>query len=932
MSKINFFKSLRVQIPIAIFPLTLILVVGIGWISVHRHESAAYLQARNQVVLTAGIVSSAAGVALEKGDRTYLDSVAKRLEEGKSVDYLAVTDASGKVVRRFGAVPGTTTHPELYISMPVLRGEQVIGDVDLIWSSGPIEALARHERMVMSVLGSSFMLGLAGILYFLLYRMLLAPVKQIIALLDSVEGSDLTKRLQVSGRTEMAQIGRGINRLLETTQRTMEKVRTSSVEVVKANERIGLAAKKVSEGSQVQAELTGSTFSAIEEMTRSISDVAGRVESLSAHAIETSSAMLEIDSSISEVAKNADGLSGVAEETSTSVIEASNSTRQISGHVDTLSKAAEEMASSIEQINAAIKEVEAKVRESAKLSEEVASAGWERGMMAVVETMDGMEKIESSVEQTKKLVDRLGGRSEEIGTVLTVIDDVTKQTNLLALNAAIIAAQAGEHGKSFAVVADAIKDLAERTSSSTREIGNLIEVVRQEVGEAVKSMKSGMENVEQGTRLSKEAGEALRKILESSNRSAEATQDIERATVEQVKGMGQIAENMERVTSMIQQIMNATTEQSAASDQIMRSIERMRDMTRQVKNATAEQAKGSKQITKSIERMNEQVQFINRSASGQVVKTQSITGLIKKAVRIMQENVVYGKEMGGSADDLNRQAIILRKEVYSVRTRPIVRPTTLRLGAVPLWHPEEMRRRLSPLAEYLSRVLNIAVEIKISTDYPETIEEIGNGSIHLCFMTPSTYLEAQHKYNVVLVVKAIRNGLPVHHSVIATRQGSGIERLEDLKDRTFAFGSEKSTSSSLVPWAMLNEAGVKLQHLKSYAYLGHHDAVAKAVIGGEYDAGGLMESVALEYGAQGLFILKRSADIPEFNFCASGDLDPEVISKLRVALKNLNDRREGHMEIVKALDKEYNGFIEALDRDYDGIRSIMRQFLGIQYS
>ncbi len=131
----------------------------------------------------------------------------------------------------------------------------------------------------------------------------------------------------------------------------------------------------------------------------------------------------------------------------------------------------------------------------------------------------------------------------------------------------------------------------------------------------------------------------------------------------------------------------------------MRSIGRMRDMTRQVKNATSEQAKGSKQITRSIERVNEQIQFINQSVAGQVVKTQAITGLTKKAVKIMQENVVFGKEMGAAADDLNRQAIVLRKEVYSVRSRPICRPETLRIGAVPLWNPEETRRKFSPLAD-----------------------------------------------------------------------------------------------------------------------------------------------------------------------------------------------------------------------------------------
>jgi methyl-accepting chemotaxis protein len=118
--------------------------------------------------------------------------------------------------------------------------------------------------------------------------------------------------------------------------------------------------------------------------------------------------------------------------------------------------------------------------------------------------------------KTAGYVTKLGGRSEEIGNP-AVIDDITDQTTLLALNAAILAAQAGEHGKGFSVVADEIKNLAERTSFSTQEIALLIQSVQQEVSDAVAAMDEGLKSVSMGFRVTGEAADALRKIVESSN-------------------------------------------------------------------------------------------------------------------------------------------------------------------------------------------------------------------------------------------------------------------------------------------------------------------------------------------------------------------------------------------------------------------------------
>src|SRR6266699_998625 len=221
--------------------------------------------------------------------------------------------------------------------------------------------------------------------------------------------------------------------------------------------------------------------------------------------------MLEMVASMEEVSRHTDTLFTSVEDTSSATHQMVSSINEVDQNVVYLTSFVTETSSSMVEMSASIAQVETNAARSYDLTLAVADAA-ESGMKAVRETIEGMEHIRQSVAASNAVVARLGERSVAIGRILNVIEDVAEQTNLLALNAAILAAQAGEHGRGFSVVAVEIRELAERTASSTKEIASLIRSVQEEVGNALRTMSSGSKLVEQGVDLSHEAGRALGRI------------------------------------------------------------------------------------------------------------------------------------------------------------------------------------------------------------------------------------------------------------------------------------------------------------------------------------------------------------------------------------------------------------------------------------
>jgi methyl-accepting chemotaxis protein len=378
--------------------------------------------------------------------------------------------------------------------------------------------------------------------------------------------------------------------------------------------------------------MIGSTEQAtmyIKEMTTALSNIAQSIETLASSAEESSSSILQMTATNDEVAENIGELATSVRETVSSIEEMAYSIREVAKNVDALSLTAEETSSSMNQMDVSIDQVQSNANETARLSEEVATDA-EKGAEAILKTIGEIYRIKESSQEAVSVISNLGFRIEAIGQILQVIDDVAEQTNLLALNAAIIAAQAGEHGKGFAVVADEIKDLAERAGGSTKEIAELIKTIQAESKNAIAAVERGAHNVDRGVEVSNEAERALKKILESSQKSTNMVRAIARATVEQAKGSKQVTDAIGRIAETVQQIAAATAEQARGSELIMKSAEKMRTITQHVERSSQEQARGGRQITTAIEQISNHVNSLNATQRAQTRGGEQLVEVAKR--------------------------------------------------------------------------------------------------------------------------------------------------------------------------------------------------------------------------------------------------------------------------------------------------------------
>ncbi|MFH0736860.1 MAG: methyl-accepting chemotaxis protein [bacterium] len=371
--------------------------------------------------------------------------------------------------------------------------------------------------------------------------------------------------LSVEGSDEISELQTAFNQMIDNINTTNNTLINEKTELEEVQHKIKAAIIESTNQKQYLEEKTSIILGAMQKFSQG--DLTEKLD------IEKNDEMGILFDGFNQTISNVREL---IRQVSESILATASASTEISSNAEEMASGVQELSTQTSEVTSAINEMSKTIYDSAKNSslaaENAKHSGTkaEEGGKVVKETINGMNKIAEVVKKSADTVNILGQNSEKIGEIISVISDIADQTNLLALNAAIEAARAGEQGRGFAVVADEVRKLAERTTTATKEITQMIKQIQESTQEAVVSMEEGTSQVENGKVLASHAGNVLDEIVLSS----------------------------QKVTDIIIQVAAASEEQSSAAEEISKSIEG-------INNVTQESTMGIQQIAKASEDLSQ---------------------------------------------------------------------------------------------------------------------------------------------------------------------------------------------------------------------------------------------------------------------------------------------------------------------------------------
>lgn len=271
---------------------------------------------------------------------------------------------------------------------------------------------------------------------------------------------------------------------------------------------------------------------------------------------------------------------------------------------------------------------------------------------------------------------------------------------------------------------------------------------------------------------------------------------------------------------------------------------------------------------------------------------------------------------------------VMGRAAHEVPTMIEPAPRPLRLGAVGFYNPRLMYLKYQVLVDYLSEATGLPWELEIATNYQETVDALCAGRLTLAYLGPFTYVRANERCGVEPIARLQTGGSPTYRSVIMVRSRAPFQSVADLAGTRFGFGAPLSTSSHLIPRAMLLDAGIPLADMACRFY-GHHERAARAVLLDEVDACGVRDVVGQRFIERGMRVLATSGPIPNFPIVAGPGLSP----KLRRQVEEALIERPAHDAVVAARIASWDpeirdGFARGDDAEYDSIRRLVVRLLG----
>ena len=568
-----FKKSIRAQIVGAVVIILLLLESFVSLFYPAKQRSISMATVQTEVKTLSAMLSFSVGMGLGESNFDIVKTAFDWAKKDKNVAFITIRDENNSeivsynpnkidVAKYLQASDNSLINSKGYITVatPISYKGKNLGRIVLVYSLSEVNKTITDDLYLSSII--NILIFLTGVFLILwLTRIIISRVKKLNAAVQEVAQGNLSVEIDIKSVDEVGVLAVSFKKMTQSIKDANQML---------VEEKNSIAAKveeAVKESESQKIYLAQSIDKMMIEMNKfAAGDLTVTLES------DEGDEISKLYSGFSKAIYNIKEMFIKVNEALEATASASN---EIFSSTEEMAAGTQEQNSQIAEVASSIEQMAKTILATSKNSSVAAEAAKNSGLIAheggnvVSETIEGMNRIASVVSKSAETVQALGKSSNEIGEIIQVIDDIADQTNLLALNAAIEAARAGEHGRGFAVVADEVRKLAERTTKATKEIATMIKQIQKDTGGAVQSMQEGTKEVERGKIMADKAGDSLQKIISGAS----------------------------KVADVIMQVAAASEEQSAASEQISKNIEA-------ISNVTNESAAGIQEIAKASEDLN----------------------------------------------------------------------------------------------------------------------------------------------------------------------------------------------------------------------------------------------------------------------------------------------------------------------------------------
>jgi len=442
-------------------------------------------------------------------------------------------------------------------------------------------AAATLWSAIIATTGTLFAVVLGGVIAFKTEKSITVPLAHLIEVARKIGASgDLDQSIEFHREDEVGLLADNFNKMI------VHLKEMASVSAAIAEGQLSVTVQPRSQQDTMARAFTRMT-QGLRELVRQVRDSASQVASAAG-----------------QMAGASDESAKISVQAASAIDEVTSTMHEMSVNVQNVVKNTQVQGSSVAETSASIDQMVTsiqRVADTARVLVDISHRSREEarsGMITMDKATEGLNRTSQSIQASSEIIGALGRRADDIGKIIEVIDDLAEQTNLLALNAAIEAARAGEHGLGFAVVAEEVRKLAEKSTQSTKEISDLIQGIQKEAREAVENMQKSTAMVQEGLVLNKDLSLALDKISDVVSEVYKFSQEIGAATTEQSNGSAQIAKATNRLTEITQEINSSVEEQASGAQAVVRSMERMRELVQQSTSSSTELAAAAEQMSK----------------------------------------------------------------------------------------------------------------------------------------------------------------------------------------------------------------------------------------------------------------------------------------------------------------------------------------------